>query len=106
MSEIQELTEFLKILTAETDRKFKEIAEEHRIRGAETDRKFRELTEENRIASEERRAASAELDRKFAETGRELKELTRNISGIADSNGLSAEQYFSAASKIHHLSTA
>ena len=80
MSEIQELTEFLKLLSAETDRKLREMS-------AETDRKLREM--------------SAETDRKFAETDRELKEvgryvkeLSRNINGIAESNGKFAEQFF------------
>lgn len=83
MSEIQELTEFLKTLTAETDRKFREM-------NAETDRKFAEY-------AEEWRKASAETDRELKETGRLVKELTRNISGIADSNGLTAEQFFTSA---------
>ena len=129
MTEIQELTEFLKTLTAETDRKFRELSEsqrelsksqrelsksqrelseEQRIRSAETDRKFKEVAEEQRIRSaetdrkfkevaEEQRIRSAETDRELKELGRYVKELSRNINGIADSNGYTAEQFFTAA---------
>lgn len=72
MSEIQELTEFLKLLSAETDRRFREMS-------AETDRRFQET------------------DHELKKTERLIKELTRNISGISDSNGLSAEQFFASA---------
>ncbi len=79
MTDIQELTDFLKTLTAETDRRFREMNAETNRKFQETDRELKELAVEQR------------------ETSRLVKELTRNISGIADSNGLSAEQYFSAA---------
>ena len=59
----------------ETDRKFQE-----------TDRKFQETDRELK-----------ELAIEQKETGRFVRELSTNISGISDSNGLSAEQYFSAA---------
>ena len=97
MSQIQELHEFLKVLTAETDRKFrelsdsqKELSEEQRIRSAELDRKFAET-------DRELKELAAETNREFKELGRYVKELSRNINGIAESNGRSAEQYFSSA---------
>ena len=84
MSEIQELTEFLKLLSAETDRKFRGM-------NAETDRMFREMNAETDRMFRE---MNAETDRELNTIGRYVMEQSRMIHGIADSNGKYAEQFF------------
>lgn len=94
MNELQELTEFLKLLSAETERKFRELTAETERRAQETERRFQETDRMITELARERHKASQETDRELKETGRLVKELSRNIQGISDSNGKVAEQFF------------
>jgi len=74
----------------DTDRKFQDTDRKFQ----DTDRKFQETSTETRAEiTELTHNTSAELQ----EIGRYIKELSRHINGVTDSNGLTAEQFFSAA---------
>ena len=71
----------------ETDKKFQELALDNDKRSKETDKKFQEFVLDNDKRSKE-------TDKEIKETSRLVKELTANMSGISDSNGKVAEEFF------------
>ncbi len=81
----------------DTDRKFKETDRKFQ----DTDRKFQDTDRKFKETSTETRAEITELTHntstELQEIGRYIKELSRHINGVTDSNGLTAEQFFSAA---------
>ena len=90
---------------AETDRLMQEnarqIAEGHRIldeKFAETDRKMAKMYEESRAERQETDRKIAEghrlLDEKFEKLGIKFDDVKSNVTGISDSNGEFAEEYF------------
>ncbi|MCL2039426.1 MAG: hypothetical protein FWG85_03240 [Bacteroidetes bacterium] len=81
---------------AETDKKIKEVSEQIKKNSDAADRRSAETDKQIKKNSDAADRRSAETDRflseKFAETDKKIKELTRNIGGIAESNGKMAEQ--------------
>lgn len=87
----------IKQLFLETREQMKETREQMK----ETDKKFQEsdrmLTEKFQETDKKFKESEKMLTEKFQETDRMIKELTKNISGISDSNGAMAENFFFTA---------
>ena len=83
----------LKESTDEYERRSKESTDEYERRSKESDEKFLQYLKQSGEA----------FDRRHAELDVKLKQLTEQVTGVSNSNGLFAEDYFLNAFEIDHL---